>query len=129
MSLLDHIKSDIRQIVGNGNEFSVSILFENKQQTLTARVNGLHTKHHLPKDTEGAFVNTLNIHITIIEKDLTDLGYVVRDSENKVNLKGHYASITDINSNDIKYIVREVYPDELLGSITLMLGAFDPGLA
>jgi hypothetical protein len=120
MSLYDLAKADIQQITSNPDEWSREITFTAPTGEI-AIINGLHTKHHLGIDTEGARVNSKNAHISISEKLLTDASYPVRNAIGEVSLFNHRVAVADSTGIVKNYKITENYPDETIGLIVCIL--------
>lgn len=123
MSLLDNIKNDLKQITGNQNEFGVELTFT-APDTSTASVFGIHAKHHTGFDAEGFPVNSKIASIAIYEETLSDFDYPVRIS-GEVNLRGHRVAAMDSTGIVNHYVVREWFPDEMVGLIVCILGDYE----
>ena len=119
MDLLSQARQDTQTITQG--EFSTDITLDDGDANLTT-VKGLATKHHLGVDTDtGAAINTKNTHISISEQVLVDAGYPVR-TNNEVAMKGRKVNYTDSAGVDAQYRIDEVWPDETLGLIVMILG-------
>jgi hypothetical protein len=127
MSILELMKRDANAITTNTNEFSQAVTFISPD-AVEAVVNGLHTKHHLGYDLETAQeINTLKAHVCVSEQELIALGYPVRDVNNHVKLKGHKVKAKDANGLLCTYVVQEFFPNDVVGTISLILGIYVPG--
>lgn len=123
MRLFDIIKRDAKFIVNNGG-YQVDITMTTKDRTKTIDISGWAVKVVNYFDTDGNQVNTSKAHCTIDEKVLSDLGYPVRTNKNglpQVDLIEHFISFVDSSGELKHYKVKENYPDENLGLITLFL--------
>lgn len=126
MSLIAQAKADIEKITGNTGEFAKGMTFTSPTPPgQTAVVNGLHTKHHLGVDTDGAEVNAENAHVSVSEKALTDEGYTVRNAEGEVDLKDHKVTVKDSTGVNITYVIREWFQNETIGLIVCILGDYE----
>lgn len=124
MSLLDTAKASIKRITTDTNGFGVSMVLI-APSGATATVAGLHTKHHINVDTDGATVNSKNAHVSISEEVLTALGYPVRNADREVNLKGHRVNVADSTGVVKNYVIQEWFPDESVGLIVCILGDYE----
>lgn len=132
MSLLDQIKLDIEQITSNSEEYAISATFTNPAGTETATVNVIHSKHHLGVDTDGNRINVKNAHIAFAENNLSAAGlasmgtpYTIRNAAQEVALTDHRVMVADSTGVVKNYIIRESYPDEMVGLIVCILGDFE----
>jgi len=125
-SLFDIIKRDAKHIINKGG-YHIDIQMITKDGDKTVNITGWAVKVSGSFDSDGNQVNTKNVHVTIDEKILMDLGYPVRSFKKKieeVDLVGHKVSFKDSTGILKNYIVRENIPDENLGLITLWLGDY-----
>ena len=120
MGILDLARADYRHILGNVEDFSLSLSFVSPLG-VEAEIVGHGMSHHISFGTDGQVVNSKNTHVTFAEKDLAEAGYTVRDADNKVALYHHFVSFANHNGFVQKYNVIQVYPDEALGLIVLSL--------
>lgn len=119
MDLLSQARQDTQTITQG--EFSTDITLDDGAGNLTT-VKGLATKHHLGVDPDtGAAINAKNTHISISEQVLIDAGYPVRIND-EVAMKGRKVNYTDSAGVDALYRINEVWPDETLGLIVMILG-------
>lgn len=72
----------------------------------------------------GEQLSVKTARLMVSEKSLVDAEYPVRNSANKVALKGHRITYTDLSGQQATYIVAEQYPNNLTGLIVLQLGEF-----
>lgn len=124
MSLLDQIRLDIEQITSNDQEFAVSATFTDLSGG-TATINVIHSKHHMAQDTQGIRVNSKNAHISFAENNLTADGYTVRNAAGEVAMINHRVTVKDSTGIDKDYVIREAYPDEMVGLIVCILGDYE----
>lgn len=118
--MLSVARNDIAEILQG--EFSSLVKITNLQGH-SVQLNALASKHHLGVDPEnGNPVNSKNAHVTLPEKILVDLGYVVRNASNEVSLIGHKIEYTDSAGILCKFRINETFPDETLGAIVCILG-------
>jgi hypothetical protein len=123
MTLLEAIKRDANTITKNISEFAETVVFiaPTGQQV---SVKGIHTKHHLGYDLQTAQeINTLKAHVCVSEQELTALAYPVRDANNNVNLKNHRVRAHDANGVEWTYAIHEWFPNDKVGTISIILGA------
>ncbi len=89
-------------------------------------VNGLHTKHHMKTDTEGAAVNGKNAHVSVSEQLLIAQAYPVRNPATKeVAMKGDKVEVKDSTGESWTYTIDEVFPDETIGLIVCILSDYE----
>jgi hypothetical protein len=124
MSLLDQIRLDIEQITANNQEFAVSATFTSPDGE-TATINVIHSKHHLGIDTDGNRVNSKNAHISFAENNLTAEGYTVRNAADEVSMINHRVTVADSTGIQKEYVIKEAYPDEMVGLIVCILNDFE----
>lgn len=122
-SLIELAKRDAKRFVTNGG-FEEPLTIATPNGVLTIALTGWATKHHISFDADGNQINAKNVHVTLNEELLTTLGYPVRNARGEVNLMGHLVSFADSSKVIKNYIVRENYPDEVLGLIVLILGDY-----
>lgn len=128
MKLFDLIKRDAKRFVNSGG-YDVNIEMITPDGTKTANITGWAVKVAGSFDSDGNQVNTKNVHCTIDEKSLLDLGYPIRTSKKgieEVDLKFHKVNFVDSTGTMKNYIIRENVPNENLGLITIWLGDYKP---
>lgn len=123
MSLLDRIKQDIAKIQRNSNEYAVACKFITAANT-DFTINVIHTKHHLGTDTDGLPINSKTASISFSELNLPT-NVSVRNPSNEVRMTNWKVEVKDSTGLVAKYIIREVFPDEMLGTIVCHLGDFE----
>jgi hypothetical protein len=123
MSLILQAQKDVQSITSNNKEFGVNITMIAPMGEV-ANIVGLHTKHHLGIDTEGNRVNSRNAHISVSEYELNRQYYPVRNSEGNVSLRHHKVIVKDSTGVEITYICDQWFPDETVGLIVIILGAW-----
>lgn len=121
--LLASARKNANKIITKGG-FQVDIQFETANSDKIVDVKGLATKHFINYDSDGLPINSKNVHVNISEKDLTDLGYIVRNSKQEVALLNHKVRFKDSTDIVRSYKVSENYPDETLGLIVCILTSF-----
>lgn len=122
-SILDCAKEDMQDITSDLDGFAVSVKLESPDSKV-AEVSGIHAKHHLGIDTNTLLpINTKTASVGIAENLLTEVGYPVRNENGEVDLEKHKVDIIDSTGEVKLYVVREWYPDEMLGLIVLILGS------
>lgn len=122
MNLLDAIKRDIAQIQNNRNEYAVDCTFTTITNT-TFTIKGVHTKHHLGVDTDGLPINSKTASISFSEMNLP-VNISIRNNANEVRMINWRVSVKDSTGVAAQYVVREVFPDEMLGIIVCILGDY-----
>ena len=119
MDLLSQARQDVQTI--REGEFSADITLDDGLGNLTT-VRGMAAKHHLGINPDtGAPINSKNASISISEQTLVDAGYPVR-TDNEVAMTGRKVNYTDSAGVDAQYKIDEVWPDETLGLIVMILG-------
>lgn len=120
-SILTAAKADAKKFVTSGGfEEDITITTPSGDRTLT--IKGLATKHHLSFGSDGLPVSSKNAHVCIDEQQLLDETYPVRNANEEIDLLAHKISFKDSSGVIKNYIVKDAYPDETLGLITLILG-------
>lgn len=111
-------------------------------QSLTANLKGIHTKHHISFDDLGQRVNAKNAHVLIAERDLLNAfnpdfnndynedffsikSYPYRNRTGNIALIGHFVEVADSNGDVKRFIVNETFPSETFGLIVCILGDID----
>lgn len=118
MSLID-ARRDLKEIVEG--DFSDLVTVTNPAG-FSVSINGLISRHHLGFDVEaGRKINASNAHCSFYEKTLNDAGYVTRVS-GEVKMIGHKVTFFDSLSQQQKFRINEVYPDQTLGLLVCILG-------
>lgn len=120
-SILQAIKADAYKIVTSGG-FEEVIILSSPSGDLTFETTGLASKHHLSFDSDGLPVSSKNAHVCVSETKLTDAGYPVRNANQEIDLYKHKVSVKDSSGVVKHYVVKDAFPDETLGLITLTLG-------
>ncbi len=118
-NLNDSAKSDWQRFTSSGG-FEVSITLKSPLG-VEAVVGGLATKHFLSIDTDGAAVNSKNVHVSISEALLTAASYPVRNASGEVAMYQHKVQFIDSTGTLNNYSVSETFPDEKTGMIVFVL--------
>jgi hypothetical protein len=124
-SFTDRAKADWKRFSSDVDGWGTAIKVTTPDGLTSVDVSGIAVKHHINIDTEGLTVNGKNAHCTISEELLTDASYVVRDSDEEVNMVDHRVEWVDSSGVLKKYVIRESYPDEKVGVIVMILGDFE----
>ena len=72
----------------------------------------------------GEPIASKTARLSLSERSLTDVSYPVRNSVNRVALKGHRITYTDISGAQATYIVTDQFPNSVTGLIVLQLGEY-----
>lgn len=121
--LLDARKQARKFIQSGGTEEDIILTHPSGSPVLDLK--GIHTKHWMAFDTDGAQINSKNAHILISEQDLIDASYVYRDPKTQnIDLKKHRISSKDSSGILKHYVINETYPSETFGLIGCILGDF-----
>lgn len=121
-AFLNRVRSDAAFF--SSGEAASSCVFT-APNSVTVTVDAIHNKIGRKLDTAtGMIINTKNASIVVAESVLltADPLYPVRDSNEEVDMNGHFIDVADNSGVTKYYIVKETIPDEFLGLITLMLG-------
>jgi len=123
--LLEIARQDWLNITSSGG-FESEFTLTTPTASNTATINGLviHISAVFDFDS-GAFTNSPRVRATFSEQLLTDLGYPVRNVNNKVNLLNHVFEYIDSTGVSKKFKVDENLPDQSVGIITLQLSEYD----
>jgi hypothetical protein len=121
--LLAAIRRDAQKFATAGG-FEEDITLTNPGGTQTITLTGLATgRWQSYLDTDGKLVNSASYHISVPEKALTDLEYVVRSpTSGKVKLENHRVTVKDNTGVPRNYVVNECFPNSTTGLIVLILG-------
>ncbi len=120
---LDRAKADIKRIITTGGFEVEATLIPPVGDSVIINVTA--SKHHNAFDTDGLPINSKNAHITLVESDLTDLSYPVRNIDKEVDLRGHKVNFADSTEEVKNYVIKETFPDETLGIIVCILGDYN----
>ncbi len=124
-SFTDRAQSDWKRFSGDVDGWGTAIKVTTPDGVTSVDVSGIAVKHHINIDTEGLTVNSKNSHCSISEELLVDAGYVVRDSDQEVDMVNHRVEWVDSSGVLKRYVIRESYPDEKVGVIVMILGDFE----
>ena len=122
-SLIQLAKRDAKKFVTSGG-FQVDIKLTTKSRDKNLELTGFATKHHINFDSDGLPVNSKNVHICIDEDILKANSYPVRNAKGEVDLVGHFVTYMDSTDTNRNYVIRETFPDEVLGLIVCILSDF-----
>jgi hypothetical protein len=125
MGLAEQAIEDNMDITSNEDDFAIPVILESPDGII-AELAGLSTKHKqtLVSD-DNRITNSTRVAVAINERNITKANpdYPVREN-GVVSLKDHFASLKFVDHELTKYIVMEVFPDEKLGLIVLLLGEY-----
>ncbi len=119
MGILERARRDWGKL---SQRFSTDLITLTAPTGETVSVKGIQTRHNIGIDTDGQLVQSANAHVTIAESLLVD--YPVRNTANVVAMYGHKVTFNDNRGVLRYYSVTEIFPDESVGMITLILGDF-----
>jgi hypothetical protein len=121
MNLLERAKRDKHRILTNqANGFAVELTITDGNTT--AVISGIPSNHHVNVNGEGIPVNSKKASVTISEKSLQDAGYPVRNNEGNVKITNDRVTYKDSTGVPKTYVITQVFPDETIGQIVLILG-------
>lgn len=126
-NILDMARADLKQFLSTGG-FEVDITLESPSPSpVIVVVKGYANRINVDIDSDGQVMSSMRAHADIFESAITDADptYPIRDSSNKVNMKGHKLTYTDTTGVSETYQITESHPDEQLGHITFMLGEYE----
>jgi len=118
--LLQEARNLVKQVVNSGG-FETDLTF--KTGIITKAIKGLAPVHHLQFDTNGQPVDSKKASVTIVLKDLVDIGYPITNTDT-VNLKDHLVTFIDSTGTSKTYVVKQNHFDNSLGIIILLLGNY-----
>ncbi len=121
---LERAKEDIKRIIKTGG-FEVDATLKHHSGTPSVNIKVTASKHHNSIDSDGLPSNTKNVHITLVESDLTDESYPVRNANGEVSLLNHLVDYADSTGNIKNYSISETFPDETLGIIVCILNDYN----
>lgn len=129
MGIVEQARLDIQQILGNSNDFGVSLtLFAPTSPVTELTIVGTIKKHHTMYHEYGmparSKANTVNATCTVSMLTLDENNYPYLNAEHRADFKGHKVSWIDSTGNEILYAVNQFYPDYQTGSVTLELGYY-----
>lgn len=126
MSILEFAREDFRDIIEDQEGFSNNITLSAPDGSISIDVQALTTSHRLSVDPEtGMLVNAKNIHFSVSERTLNELGYPVRDANNEVSMRGHKVAFPDAVGVDGMYVIDQSWPNATLGVLVFILGGSD----
>lgn len=126
---LDRAIRDFRRFITEGG-FRIDLIFTSPvnfndsdgNSINSVTIKGLEATNFNSVGTDGVPVNSKNCRITFIEADLKALNYPVRNQSGEVNLQRHRVSYVDKFGITRNMKIKEVLPDQTIGSITAWLG-------
>jgi len=121
---IDSARVDIQRFLTTGG-FQVNVSLTSPDGKVVS-IKALAVKHFTTVDTDGNQINTKNARVTLVENNLITLNYPTRNAKGEVNLKSHKLDYADSTGILKHFVVKEWYPDETLGIITLILGDYEP---
>lgn len=120
--LLEAARKDIAKIVQGGG-FEEQIVISDPSNGISLVLNGLHSKHWISYDTDGAIYNSKSAHISILESTLNENGFITRNERTQnVDLKKYQIAVKDSTGIVKNYIINECFPSETTGLIVCILG-------
>lgn len=119
MSILTRARTDFKRFTEDTAGFGVAITLIRGGTEYA--LSGLHTKHHISIDENGAPVNSKNASITIMESTLSAAGFPIRNAEDEVQLIDTQVRVKDSTGNVKNYVITEHFPDETVGNIVCIL--------
>ena len=111
----------------NTNLILTSFGFENDiilvKNTITYNIKGVTPVRHLVLETENQTINTKLASVIISEQELQRVGFQYR-IDDEVYMKGTLISFIDTSGVSKTYGVKETFPNESLGYMTINLGKY-----
>jgi hypothetical protein len=123
MSLIQAAQNDIKKITANLSEFALDVELIKPNGDIV-EIKAIHTKHHVGLDSDGLAVNAKTASISFSEYNLPE-GVSIRNAKNEVVLKNWKCNVIDSTGIVKNYIIREWFPDEMIGLIVCILGDFE----
>lgn len=123
MSLIQAAQNDIKKITANLSEFALDVQLIKPNGDIVA-IKAVHTKHHVGLDSDGIPVNAKTASIAFSEYNLPE-GVSIRNAKNEVVLKNWKCNVIDSTGVVKNYVIREWFPDEMIGLIVCILGDFE----
>ena len=123
MSLINAAKRDIKQVTSNLNEWALDVELITPIGD-TVSIKGVHTKHHIGLDSDGIPVNAKTSSLAFSEDNLP-VGISIRNAKSEVVLKNWKCNVIDSTGIVKNYVIREWFPDEMIGLIVCILGDFE----
>lgn len=117
-AIIDARKISTNKFSGPGVDL---LLVSRKDNSVTASIVGIHTRHFLSVNSEGAITNDLNAHASFSESLLVEKNYPVRNARNLVDLKDDFLFANDSQGVNRKYKIAQAHPDETFGYIRVIL--------
>jgi hypothetical protein len=126
MGIVEQARLDIQQILGNSNDFGVSLtLFAPTSPVTELTIVGTIKKHHTVFDELGvptrSKANTVNASCTVSMLTLDENNYPYLNANHRADFKGHKVSWADSTGNTIMYVVEQWFPDYQTGSVSFEL--------
>lgn len=122
MSLLERARKDLKRFLSNAKDWGVEVTLDNGTDQVTLK--GVFSNHHANVEGVNGPVNSLKATITVPETKLQEANYPVRNGDGHVDMEGHLCTYTDSTGNSKTHVVQQTFPDETLGNIVIILGAY-----
>ena len=124
MNIMDLARLEYANITGSP-DVGTAIEFRPLPASIPVTVYGLASNIGLSVDSEGLQVNARNCHISISESLLIAAGYIVRNAEKEVNIKGHLIRVADSTGVVKDYKIEQTIVYETLGRIYIILADYE----
>lgn len=124
-SLLQAARNDFKQFIEGGG-FEEDITLVTPDGATAYDIKGFAAKHHINFDSDGAPINSKNVHLCIVESSLVALGIQTRNTKGEIALLNWLVVYPDSSGTARNYKVRETLPDETLGGIVMILEDYTP---
>ena len=118
MGLLDDIREEASEFIGNADEFATPLTFTPPGEESFV-MNGIATVHSRSFDSDGMPIIADNSHILVSEVDLNALGYTTRIG-GKMIIEGWIVDF-DHAVGHVKAKLSSLEPDSTLGLVRVML--------
>lgn len=127
MGLMAQLATEVSDFISDSNGWAVPVTFiANNIDHTTVTVNAVAIKHNtkISPDT-GLAVNSTVARVTVSEQVLLEAEYPVRNTTGDVAMINHKVTWSDL-TDEYTYVIRETWPNEVLGCIVLILAKYKP---
>lgn len=125
IGLTERAKRDVERITSDPKGFGVAISFTAPTGQM-ANVYGRSKNIRIgvnPLTLE--VVNSLDASVSVSESLLNRSDYPVRDESGEVSMNKHLIEVKDSSGRLGKFVIKETYPDQVLGLIVMKLGSYE----
>lgn len=116
--------TDVQDIIEKEGDDCIFVV-TNGETVVTATVKAMPASYQKLVGVDfGEPMSIKTARLMVSELSLTAEDYPVRNSNNRVSMKGHRITYTDVSGEQATYIVTEQFPNNLTGLIVLQLGEY-----